>query len=126
MLPAHLAVVEVRLRGVYGHKNHVVEVHERLAFPEEALEVDVPDVARVVVARDDHYVFALDARDVLRGLLELFPVSRVGEVAGDHDRGRVRAVDLDYRPVEKVRNKAGVAAMDVAYLAYGQPSVTHA
>src|SRR3712207_9010205 len=52
----------------------------RSALPEEPLEVDVADVPGVVVAGDHHDVLALDPIYVLGGLLELFPVSRVGEV----------------------------------------------
>src|SRR3712207_4964285 len=125
VLPADLPVVEVGLRRIHRHQDHVVEVHQRLALPEEPLEVHVADVARVVVAGDDHYVLALDTGYILRGLFELFPVARVGEVTGDHDHRRVRAVDLDDRPVQKIGDKAGVAAMDVAYLADGHPAVTH-
>src|SRR5215210_3574140 len=125
VLPAHLPVVEVRLRGVDAHQDHVLELHDRLALPEETLEVDVADVARVVVAGDNHDVLALDTSDVLCGLFELLPVPRVGEVPGDHDRHRVCPVDLDDRAVQKLGYEASVAAMDVAYLAYGQPAVTH-
>src|SRR5215203_2502344 len=125
VLPAHLPVVEVRLRGVDARQDHVLEVYDRLTLPEEPLEVDVADVARVVVAGDDHDVLALDTIDVLRGLFELFPVPRVGEVPEDHHRRRIHAVDLDDRSVQEFGDEASVAAMDVAYLAYGQPAVTH-
>src|SRR5215208_2128081 len=125
VLPAHLPVVEVRLRRIHSYQDHLVEIYDRLTLPEEALEVDVADVARVVVARDDHDVLAVDTIDVLCGLFELLPVSRVGEVPGDHDRRRIRTVDLDDRPVQKLGDEARVTAMDVADLAYGQPVITH-
>src|SRR5215212_1339743 len=125
VLPAHLPVVEVRLRGVDARQDHVLEVYDRLTLPEEPLEVDVADVARVVVAGDDHDVLALDTIDVLRGLLELFPVPCVGEIPRDHHRRRIHAVDLDDRSVQEFGDEASVAAMDVAYLAYGQLAVTH-
>jgi hypothetical protein len=59
----------------------VLEVYARVAFPEEPLEVDVADVARVVVAGDDHHVVAPEALDVLRSHLELLAVASVGQVA---------------------------------------------
>jgi hypothetical protein len=96
-----------------------------MTFPEEPLEVNVADVSGVVVAGDDHDVLALDAIDVRCGLLELLPVTRVGEVPGDHDSRRVQAVYLDYRPVQELGDKSRIAAVDVAYLADGQPAVVH-
>src|SRR5919205_62164 len=67
-------VVEVWLRGVNPHHYGVFEVYARVPLPEEPLEVDVADVARVVVAGNDHYVLAPKAPDVLRRHLELLAV----------------------------------------------------
>ena len=119
-LPAHLPVVQVRLRRIYPDQDHLVEVEDRAALAEEPLEVQVADVPGVVVARYDHDVLALDAVDKLGGLFELLPVAGVGEVAGDHDHGRVHPVYLDDRPVEEIGYEPRVAAVDVRDLAYGQ------
>src|SRR5918993_114526 len=125
VLSTHLPVVEVRLGGVDAHQDHVVKVYDRLTLSEEPLEVDVADVPCVMVAGDDYDMLALNPTDVLGGLFELFAVPRVGEIPGHHDGRRVQTVYLDYRSVQKFWNKARVTAMDVAYLAYGQPAVTH-
>ena len=58
----------------------LVEIQDRVALTEEPLEVQIADVPRVVVARDDHDVLALYAVDKPGGLLELLPVAGVGKV----------------------------------------------
>jgi hypothetical protein len=119
VLLAHLSVVEIRLGGVNAYQDHVLQVYDRVALSEESLEVQVADVSGVMVAGDDHYVLALDPADVFGSLLELLPVSCIGKISRDYDRGWVHVVYLDDRSIQKVWDKAGVAAVDIAYLANG-------
>jgi hypothetical protein len=72
-----------------------------------------------MVAGDDHYVLTFNPTDVLGSLLELLPISCIGEISGDYDHGWVHGVYLDDSSIQKVRDKAGVAAVDIAYLANG-------
>src|SRR5947208_8351930 len=55
-----LAVVEVGLRRIDGDDDHAADAADGVPRPEQLLEVDVPDVARVVVSGDDHDRLALD------------------------------------------------------------------
>src|SRR5919199_245516 len=58
VLAAHPPVVEIRLRGVHPDHDRLLELDDRVTLPEEPLEVYVPDVPRVVVARYHHQVLA--------------------------------------------------------------------
>jgi hypothetical protein len=53
-------VVEVGLGRVDRDDGHAAEAQHRVALAEHVLEVDVADVARVVVARDHDDGVALD------------------------------------------------------------------
>ena len=82
-------VVEVGLGGVHGEDRHAVQVQLRPPLAEQLLEVDVPDVARVVVARDHDHPLAGDLVEVLPSELVLGPVAVAREVSGhDHHVGR--------------------------------------
>src|SRR5262249_57004266 len=59
-----LAVVEVRFGRVDGHNRDATDLDERPPVAEELLEVDVPDVARVVVAGDHDDRAALEPVEV--------------------------------------------------------------
>jgi hypothetical protein len=58
-----LAVVQVRLARVDGDDGHLVQAEYRVARAEELLEVDVADVARIVVPGDHDLRLAVDALD---------------------------------------------------------------
>src|SRR5947207_6694306 len=49
-----LAVIQVRLRRVDGDDRHAADPSDRVPVADELLEVDVADVARVLVPRDHH------------------------------------------------------------------------
>src|SRR5919204_407983 len=51
--PPDLTVVEIRLAGIDGDDGDTTLPEDRVAIAEELLEVDVADVPRVVVTRDD-------------------------------------------------------------------------
>src|SRR5439155_277582 len=88
-----LAVVEVRLCGVDGDDSDPADAHHGVAVAEELLEVDVADVPRVVVARDDDDRLAVDRVDVLlgEGVLLLEPEGR--QIARDDDDFRLQVLD---------------------------------
>ena len=80
-----LAVVEVGLGRVDRDDRRRPDVEHRVPLAEEILEVDVADVARVVVARDHDHRLAVDAVQVVaRERVLVFETVR-GEVARDHD-----------------------------------------
>src|SRR5947207_787878 len=62
---ADLAVVEVGLRRVDRHHRHASHPRYRIAVAEQLLEMDVADVARIVVAGDHDEAVALDPAEVV-------------------------------------------------------------
>ncbi|KKM67479.1 hypothetical protein LCGC14_1470700, partial [marine sediment metagenome] len=88
-----LTVVEVRLGRVHGDDRDALHVQLARARPEHLLEMHVTDVARVVVARNDDQLIAVDAVDEgACGLVFLLePVG--GEVAADHGHVGMQLVD---------------------------------
>ncbi len=86
---ADLSVVEVGLRRVDGDDRDPALAQHGVPIAEQLLEVDVADVARVVVPGDDDDRLALDPVEVLAGQLVLVPEAERREVArADHDVGR--------------------------------------
>ena len=77
----------------------------RVAVAEQLLEVDVADVARVVVPGDDDERLALDPVEVALRLdvLVLEPEGR--QVAGADDDVRIQVVDLADRPLHQEGTK---------------------
>ena len=122
VLAPHPPVVQVGLRGVDGDHDGFVEVQDRVPLPEEPLEVDVADVARVVVAGDHHDPLAMDAPDVLGRLLELLTVTGVRQVARHHDSRGIEVVDLEDRTLQQVGYEVGTTAVDVADLTDNHPA----
>ena len=110
---ADLAVVEVGLGRVDGDDGHAPDVQHRAAVAEHLLEVDVADVARVVVARDDHERLALDLVQVGLGLDVLGLEAERGQVAGADDEVRLHVVDLADRPLEQRRDEVRPPAVQV-------------
>ena len=107
------AVVEVGLGRVDREHADAVLAQHLLPRPELLLEVDVADVARVVVARHDDDVRALDPVEVGAGLDVLLAEPERRQVAGhDHDVG-LEVVHLDDRPVHQVRDEVRRAAVEV-------------
>src|SRR5439155_401722 len=85
------------------------------AFAEEPMEVDVADVARVVVA-GDHHLGRLDLPEPLSGLLELPFVAGRGEVPGHHDDVGLHAVDALHDRGHHLGLERELADVDVADL----------
>jgi hypothetical protein len=98
---ADLPVVEVGLGRVDGDDRDAVLAQRRVAVTEEVVEMDVPDVARVVVAGDDDERLARDLVQILARLLILGTEAEGREVSrADDDRG-VEVVDLVDRALQQ-------------------------
>jgi hypothetical protein len=109
-------VVEVRLGRVDGDDGHVAGAQHRVALPEQLLEVDIADIPRVMVARHDHELVALDPVDVLLGQRVLVLEAVRGEVAGDDDDVGPELVHLRDGAVEQVGQEELLPAMEVGQL----------
>ena len=103
---ADLAVVEVGLGRVDGDDRDAVLAQHRVALAEEILEVDVPDVARVVVPGDDDERVAVEPVEVLPGHLVLVLEAERRQVAGADDHVRAQLVDLGDRALEQGRPRS--------------------
>jgi hypothetical protein len=106
-------VVEVGLGGVDRDDGAVALAEHGAPRAVEILEMQVPDVARVVVARHHHEGVALDPVEVALGLRVLLLEPERGQVAGADDDVRFDPVDLRDRALHQVRDEVRVAAMDV-------------
>ena len=72
--------VEVRFGGVDPEKVHPAESDLRLAGAEQRLEVDLADVARIVVPRHDQHAIALDPVEQRACLSVFVAQAHVGQV----------------------------------------------
>ncbi len=96
-----LSMVEVGLGRVDADDRHVVLAQHRVTVAEQLLEVDVADIPRVMVARDDHDRLALDLVEVLARRLVLLAEAERGQVAAADDDLRAQLVDLVDRALEQ-------------------------
>ena len=106
-------VVEIRLGRVDGDDGDAVHVQDGVALAEELLEVDVADVAGVVVPRDDDERLAVEPVEVglrLR-VLRLEAVRR--QVARADDDLGLELVDLHDRPLHQIGHEIRRPAMQV-------------
>ena len=110
---ADLAVVEVGLGRVDRDDGDAVLAQHRVPLAEQLLEVDVADVARVVVPGDDDERVALEPVEVLPGELVLVLEAERRQVAGADDDVRAELVDLADRALEQVRLEVRPAAVEV-------------
>jgi hypothetical protein len=120
VLASDLAFVEVGLGGVDGDECDLepveLEAEARVAGAEGVLEVQVADIAGVVVARHADDQRARQRGELLLGERVLVGVALVGEVASDDDevgRGRVDLLDCG---AEKLLAIAAAADVDVGEL----------
>ena len=102
---ADLAVVEVGLGRVDGDDRDAADAQHRVAVAEQLLEVDVADVARVVVARDDDERLALDLVEVAPRERVLLLEAEGRQVARADDDVGLQVVDLGDRALEQVRQE---------------------
>ena len=110
---ADLAVVEVGLGRVDRDHGDAVVAEHRVPVAEELLEVDVADVARVVVARDDDKRVAVEPVEVALGLDVLLLEARGRQVTRADDDVGGGGVDVGDRPFHQVGHEVRVAAVDV-------------
>ena len=113
---ADLAVVEVGLARVDRDDRRPTDVEHRVPLAEQVLEVDVADVARVVVPGDHDHRLALDAVEVIAREHVLVLEAVRGEVARDHDDVRLHLVHLGDRALEVLREEELRPAMKVGEL----------
>ena len=107
-LAADLPLVEVGLGGVRSHDPHALDVVHPVPRAHEILEVEVADVAGVVVA-GDRQDRRLDALPVGDPVLVLLAVPLVRQVAGADDHVRRELVELGDDTVHQVRHEVGRA-----------------
>ena len=111
-----LPVVEIGLGRVDRHDRRAGPAQHRVALAEELLEVDVADVARVVVAGDHDERLALDPVEVaLRGRVLLLEPERRQIARADDDVG-LQIVDLGDRSLHQVGDEMRRAAVQVRQL----------
>ena len=94
----------------------VADAEHRVPLAEQLLEVDVADVARVVVAGDHDHRLALDRVEVLAREHVLVLEAVGGEVAGDDDDVRLHLVHLGDRALEVLRQEELLPAMEIRQL----------
>ena len=110
---ADLAVVEIGLGRVDRDDGRRADAQHRVAVAEQLLEVDVADVARVVVAGDHDHRLALDLVQVAARLLVLVLEPERRQVARADDDVRLQVVDLRDRPLEQAGDEVLAAAVEV-------------
>ena len=108
-----LTVIEIGLGRVDGDDGDAAFAQHRVALAEHLLEMDVADVARVVVAGDDHDRVALDLVEVLARQLVLVPEAERGQVTRADDDLRLQVVDLGDRALEQIRLEMLLAAVQI-------------
>ncbi len=108
-----LAVVEVGLGRVDRDDRDPAASQDGTAGADQLLEVQVPDVSRVVVARHDDERLALDRVEIALRLRELFLESEGREVAGAHDDLGLQLVDLGNRALHQIGHEMRIAAVEV-------------
>src|SRR5262249_24137525 len=109
----YLAVVEVGLSRVDRHDRHSFSLDDVVPRPEQLLEVDVPDVAGVVVAGDHDHRVALEPVEVRLRLKVLVLEPHRRQVSRADDDVRPHVVDLVDRPLHQPWNEVRLAAVDV-------------
>ena len=106
-------MVEVGLGRVDRDDGDAVHVQNGVAVAEELLEVDVADVARVVVSGHDDERLALEAVEVRLGLRELLFEAEGRQIARADDDVRGHVVDLADRALHEARHEMRAAAVEV-------------
>src|SRR5918999_3124124 len=110
---ADLTVVEVGLRGVDGDDGDAVHFHDRVALAEQLLEVEVADVARVVIPGNDHQGLAFDAVEVALRLRVFLLETERRQITRADDDVRLKLVDLGQRSVQERGHEVRAAAVQV-------------
>ena len=106
-------MVEIGLGRVDGDDRDSFTLDNVVSRAEQLLEVDVADVARVVVAGDDDHAVALEPVEIRLRLHVLVLEAHRRQVAGADDDVRLLIVDLVDRPLHQAGHEMDLAAMDV-------------
>ena len=88
-------------------------MHDGIPLAEELLEMDVADVARVVVPGNDHERLALESVEVALRLRVLLLEAVRGQIARAHDDLGGELVDLHDRPFHQIRDEIRRTAVQV-------------
>src|ERR671923_213925 len=127
VLAAHVAVIEIGLRGIDAHDREPRGAQALGTIPVEALavagealaeqplEVNVADVTGIMVARDHEHRW-LEAREPAGCLLEFPVVTSGGEGSGDHDDVGLHTVDFLHYRLHGLGVEGQLSAVDIAYL----------
>jgi hypothetical protein len=120
VLATDLALVDVRLGRVHRHQSEIgttrAQAQPHVPGAEDPLELQIPDMARVVIAGNQHESFTRKRGQPLPSQLVLVRVALVGHVTGDYDEIRPRSVDLlDSRAQQRVL-MAGAANVEIGQL----------
>ena len=107
------AVVEVGLRGVDRDDRHALDAEDAPALAEQLLEVDVADVAGIVVPGNDDDILAVEPVEVALGLGVLLLEAERRQVTGADDDLRLELVDLVDRAFGEIRDEVRRAAVEV-------------
>jgi hypothetical protein len=110
---ADLAVVEIGLGRVDRHHSDAADARHGIAVAEELLEMDVADVARVVVAGDDDDGLAVEPVEVVLCQRVLLLETEGRQVARTDDDLRFEVIHLGDRALEQVRQEELRPAMHV-------------
>jgi hypothetical protein len=97
VLATDLAVVDFRLGRIHRERHlHLTCRHAQLRVPrpEHPLELQIADMARVVISGNDDDPWTGKRVQLLLGQRVPVGVALIGDVAGDHDEIRLRLVDL--------------------------------
>src|SRR3990170_1778749 len=111
-LAPDLALVDVGLARIHANYAYTLDFHVPTSGADQLLEVQVADVARIVVAGDRVHR-RLDPLGVRDPVLELLPVALVRQVAAADDHVRRQLVQLHDDPVHQVRDEVGGADVRV-------------
>ena len=106
-------MIEIRLGGVDADDRDAALAEHGVSLSEQLLEVDVADVPRVVVARDDDDGLAVDRVHVFPRRLIFLAEPEGREIAAADDDVGLELVDLVDRSLQQVRHEVGLAAMEV-------------
>ena len=119
--PADLSVVEVGLGRVDCDHRHGADAQDGVALAEELLEVDVADVAGVVVPRDDDERLAAQPVEIFLRLHVLGLEPERGQVPRAYDQIRREIVDLRDRALHEIGHEVGASAVEIGDMRDREP-----
>ena len=113
---ANLAMIEIRLARIHRNDRDAPLAEHGVPLPEHLLEVNVPDVAGVVIPGNDDDRIAVDAVDVLARSQVLVSEAERRQVPRADDHVGAQFVDLSDRPLQQAGLEVLLAAVQVGEL----------